>query len=880
MPKDRAPADAAAGSQPPKSQLYCDVCWGRPNKNGMTFQQCRICRVGVHHECYGTPNHGNNPAEKPKIHSFVCFACAAVGTTIEGIVIDRKYIETQTTARTHPRQSIRVTERPTKCCFCSVDDGPDYYHAMHPVYHREGIGGKHLILLPDKYHPTHRLACGHTLCCMALCSHFVTRGTVFGCTIDGSYDGDDVPTEQYYNNEDDDSNRSLMSNDDDDSNGKRSSAAVIAAKKQQQVKDDRIHHFVFCTKLQPNDKETEWIKSVLENQTQLKCLICGSHDEYSYRLPLQCSAHDYEELAAFYRSHTSLRRNETCYSAMHIGCAMWGRNDAGELPHSRRVFFLPGVSEDDPAVVQYHQKKKKPIFSDIVVHTYCALHAADLVKAEVSGARILRYPPGMPIEVPVTMDVLVVEAEAVKRQRRGDVPAWDDARIRMGLMKPPPKPRQETARPNIVSPLGKPRIIAPRGLPLVKEPRRGASPLAALKPLKTPRREETAKPPAARVAAEPPRREETAKPPAARVAAEPPRREETAKPPAARVAAEPPRRAKVAKLPAPGDLEPLRPLDDDKLPVRDGVQPARLQNVPPRSMVTNDPKKAAPTVGRAAAVLAAPIRPNKKQRIAATNFRRTSVVEQSVPHSSSVVLHFPNKPPSPVALPLHDVHDGGPPLVWDEEPPIVMEEEEEEQLPVPMEHAEHIVAGRVDIDSSDMDEPVMLAALSHPPSNDRVSSTQVVASPQAPPMEGRETNVVTPESQLVQSICREICRQEREGQKHLDCIVQETKRHWKNDWRYGSNEDDIPASFPEIWKKVLAQCERCFPYYSWEGTDWMPGVAPQGKKPNGSKSATIGVKLEALASLVDEPSGWSLQWETIDVVDWDKVSPAQEEYLL
>lgn len=353
------------------TNAFCDVCWGRPHKQGMTFQQCRICRVGVHNECYGIP--GEVPA-KP---NFTCRACQAVGTT----VTVRQRHPTNARDSSHspppsqqppPRLSFQVTERPTECCLCSVDDGNDWYHAMHPVYDHYGPTGRQLVLPPDAEHLHARLAWGHTLCCFALNSHSRTAGCVYGCTADGGYEGDDSGAAE------DNSDTSSINPD-----------LVPDAKEEKEEVDDSIHHFVYCLKTKKSDADSVWTKTIQEQQ-KLKCQICGADDRpaNSYRIPVQCSANDPSEFADFATLHPNLG-NDTCYVSMHVGCSIWGRNDAGQLPTCRQVYYFPG--RDDSLVNQQQQS----IFTTTVTNIFCPVHAQDLVRGKIPGADRLRYPAHM-----------------------------------------------------------------------------------------------------------------------------------------------------------------------------------------------------------------------------------------------------------------------------------------------------------------------------------------------------------------------------------------------------------------------------------------------------------------------------------------------------
>ena len=175
--------------------------------------------------------------------------------------------------------------------------------------------------------------------------------------------------------------------------------------------DASIHHFVLSIKVRPTDPDTTWTKTIREYQQVLKCMICGIPDIYSFRLAIQCSAGDTNEDPTFRATHIALRPSETCYCAMHVGCAVWGRNDGGELPHNRRVYFFPGLAKIIRRPRQQQQQQatmtttsttatttttRNPTDEAMgltaVTRVYCPVHAAELQLAKVVGADIVRYP--------------------------------------------------------------------------------------------------------------------------------------------------------------------------------------------------------------------------------------------------------------------------------------------------------------------------------------------------------------------------------------------------------------------------------------------------------------------------------------------------------
>jgi hypothetical protein len=324
---------------------YCDICWGRDGFKRMTLLTCLDCGVAFHRECYGIDH-------SVKDRTVQCGACLSVGQNFTG----RDH-----TGREHV---IKQTHRPTECSLCSVDEGRAYPHPMHPLYDDYGTSGKQIVLPPDmKRGKPYRLAWVHTLCAMSVSSHRRTGGCVFGCDADGEYE--DAESEEDMDLETDDET--------DDDGGEH----------EHKRKDSSVHHFVFCLKENKDDDESVWTQTIREQQS-LKCSLCGANDKndgvnVSYRIPLQCSANDPGEFKEFDGSHDELCGG-TCFVPIHVGCAMWYKNDAGEYPTARRVYFFPGMA------------KTSDTYAQPVSNIFCDVHALGLQHDKIPGSTTLRYP--------------------------------------------------------------------------------------------------------------------------------------------------------------------------------------------------------------------------------------------------------------------------------------------------------------------------------------------------------------------------------------------------------------------------------------------------------------------------------------------------------
>jgi hypothetical protein len=76
-------------------------------------------------------------------------------------------------------------------------------------------------------------------------------------------------------------------------------------------------------------------------------------------------------------------RQAPCTCAFHVGCARYRKNDAGEYPHYRTVWFYPGVADS--------------AYPNVIYNMFCTLHAHQLTIAKVDAADKVHYPEDAPV---------------------------------------------------------------------------------------------------------------------------------------------------------------------------------------------------------------------------------------------------------------------------------------------------------------------------------------------------------------------------------------------------------------------------------------------------------------------------------------------------
>jgi hypothetical protein len=300
---------------------YCSICWGKDGHRDMKLQQCSDCGVLYHNDCYGRVV---EEGEEPQ----ACWACQAVGTTVKGRTRDGRH------------KTVTIESRPTECCLCSVNLS-DIPLAMHPIYDRPK--GRPLILEGTE----DRVAFCHTLCAFVIGANASTGGCVYGVHKNGNYEG--ITGEKF---DDDLSIASEFDDTDEDC-------------------DPSWHHFVIVM-TQTRENEV-YLDAIRQHQEELCCFVCNQNDQPKHvlRIPVQCMCNGQTEWAEFRQCR---RKNDHCFTAMHVGCAIWGRPE--QWPLLRRVYFNAGTTTDAP----------------VVSNVFCDAHAQELINRGIKASKYKRFP--------------------------------------------------------------------------------------------------------------------------------------------------------------------------------------------------------------------------------------------------------------------------------------------------------------------------------------------------------------------------------------------------------------------------------------------------------------------------------------------------------
>jgi len=89
-----------------------------------------------------------------------------------------------------------IKSRPKRCALCSIARPTT---AMHPLYNTDGPGGKPILQKPA--FQDEGILWVHTLCALALNVNIGTKGLIYGCNADGTYEGFDDDNEEGSNSD-------------------------------------------------------------------------------------------------------------------------------------------------------------------------------------------------------------------------------------------------------------------------------------------------------------------------------------------------------------------------------------------------------------------------------------------------------------------------------------------------------------------------------------------------------------------------------------------------------------------------------------------------------------------------------------------------------
>eukprot|EP00529_Nitzschia_sp_RCC80_P014252 CAMPEP_0113461108 /NCGR_PEP_ID=MMETSP0014_2-20120614/11364_1 /TAXON_ID=2857 /ORGANISM="Nitzschia sp." /LENGTH=725 /DNA_ID=CAMNT_0000352845 /DNA_START=126 /DNA_END=2303 /DNA_ORIENTATION=- /assembly_acc=CAM_ASM_000159 len=315
----------AAAKRKDEENVFCDICWMKKAETKFKLK-CKTCGLRVHPVCYGITDYEEE-------EGWICWACQDVGKTV-------KFRERH--PKTDERLSHKVKKRPTECCLCSEPDS-DNMHAMHPLFDDYGSKARQIRLKNGKP------AWVHTLC--ALIVKEKTGGLVYPCTKDGAFGSSpDTDTDRKVWDDDSSVNSDLDYGDDE-------------------VPTGNTHHFSYVTDLW-YDKKQGHIKMMNKLQKNGRCEGCDKNDVGSYRVPIQCMVGEKCEYKALKKHHGKPVHNDNrCSRWWHVGCARYKKNEKGEYPGCKNVFYYPGETEEHPDQIcnlfcREHAQEKYDAFNE------------------------------------------------------------------------------------------------------------------------------------------------------------------------------------------------------------------------------------------------------------------------------------------------------------------------------------------------------------------------------------------------------------------------------------------------------------------------------------------------------------------------------------
>jgi hypothetical protein len=169
-------------------------------------------------------------------------------------------------------KKIVIKNRPKQCALCSIGSE---IHAMHPLYNKHGIDGQPVV-------KDGTIVWVHTLCALFIAGYELTRGIVYGCTINGEYQSDsDLEADE--NDESDNSNKNNGQVTNVDHRNNFSFFQTYHNDKEALV--GAPHHFVITYR--GDGAENNAISMLKDIRENLRCSICNNPDQRSKRISVQ-----------------------------------------------------------------------------------------------------------------------------------------------------------------------------------------------------------------------------------------------------------------------------------------------------------------------------------------------------------------------------------------------------------------------------------------------------------------------------------------------------------------------------------------------------------------------------------------------------------------
>ncbi len=159
-------------------------------------------------------------------------------------------------------KKVAIKSRSKRCALCSISSGN---HAMHPLYNISGPEGRPIVY--KKRGVEDGIVWVHTLCAMFITCYENTKGMIYGCYEDGSYENED----------------GILASVDEEGDDEKIIDLDFRKKPGSPVLLTPVHHHMVI-----ENQDVDAIGKI-EEFRELKCTVCKKQDSNARRIPVQVS---------------------------------------------------------------------------------------------------------------------------------------------------------------------------------------------------------------------------------------------------------------------------------------------------------------------------------------------------------------------------------------------------------------------------------------------------------------------------------------------------------------------------------------------------------------------------------------------------------------